>query len=113
MSQEIVSYAYKTKLGNPVAKSILALLADQVGWDGFGCVDIRSIHEDAEVSERTIECHVQAFEKIGLLERGQWRDPGNRLNVTVQFSLLKLGNDLRKEFAGAFSKAQAKESPAA
>ena len=115
MSQEIVCSAYKTRLGNPVAKTILALVADQVGWDGFGGLYIRSIHEEAEVSERAVECHLQAFEEIGLLKREQWRNPaeGNRLNVTVQFSLLKLGTDLRKEFAAALERAQAKASPVA
>jgi len=114
MSAEIMSSAYKTKLGNSAAKSIVALLANQVNADGYGWPTIRLLHERLEVSARTVQRHIQVFEEIGLLGRKERRHPltGERLNDAFQFSLEKLGTDLSMEFAVAFSKAQAKVSPA-
>jgi DNA-binding transcriptional regulator YhcF (GntR family) len=114
VSDKITSGAYETKLGNPVAKSILALVANQVNAVGYGWPSIRLLHERLEVSARTVQRHIQVFEVIGMLEREERRDPltGKRLNDAFQLSLEKLGTDLSKEFAAAFSKVQAKVSPA-
>jgi DNA-binding transcriptional ArsR family regulator len=74
-NDKIISDAYTTTLGNPVAKSILALLACQVNAKGYGWPSIRFIHERIEVSARTVQRHIQVFEEIGLLERKKRRQP--------------------------------------
>ena len=115
LNDKISSGAYKTTLGNPVAKSILVVLASQVNADGYGWPSIRFIHERVEASARTVQRHIQVFEEIGLLERKKRRQPitSERLNDAFQLSLEMLGTDLSEEFSAALERAQGKVSPAA
>lgn len=110
MSTEITPNAYRTKLGNLPAKSVLGLLADQVNADGYGWPSVEYIADRTEINLRTVLRVVQVFVAIGLVEkvdRGRHRTPGMQLNLTL------LGSDLRKQFADAYAIAQRKRGKAA
>jgi pyocin large subunit-like protein len=71
MSHKITPGAYKTKLGNATAKSILAMLGNVVNADGFGWPSVRYIAKGVEVNPRTVQRIIQVFVDIGLIERRQ------------------------------------------
>lgn len=107
MSHEIVPKAYKTRLGNLAAKSVFALIADQVNAEGFGWPSIDFIAKGTEVNERTVRRMIQVFAEMKLLSRV---DRGRKCTPGIQLNMDLLGLDLRKEFADYFLNAQGKTS---
>lgn len=96
MSHEWIKPAYETRLGNPIAKSVLVLLADQVNGEGFGWPSMDFIVKLTEQNARTVRRVIQIFIRLELVmkvSRGPKRTPGMQLNLAL------LGTDLRAEFA--------------
>jgi hypothetical protein len=105
VAHQVVTPAYRTKLGNLPAKSILALLANDVNADGFGYPSIERMVRNTEVSRRTVFNVIRVFVKIGLIAK---IDRGPRRCFGTQLALDKLGTDLRKEFKAAYTEVQKK-----
>ena len=81
MSVDVTPLAYKTKLGNPTAKSVLVLLSDCANDEGYGWPSVERIAEKTEIAARTVMRILQVFVDIGLIEkqdRGKHRTPGLR-----------------------------------
>lgn len=106
MSHEITPPAYRTRLGNPTAKSILALIADQVNVEGYGYPSVHYIAEKTEINLRTVLRVIQVFVEIGLLAKV---DRGPKKCFGIQLEVSKLGQDLREEFGAAYVRAQRKD----
>jgi hypothetical protein len=99
--------AYSTRLANPTAKAILALIADQVNGEGYGWPSVDFIVNNTELNKRTVLRVIQVFIEIELLikiDRGPRRTPGIQLNTAL------LGANLRARFAEQFRLAQGKTS---
>lgn len=109
MSHEVTPIAYKTRLGNLPAKSVLALLADKVNDDGYGWPSLEYIADRTEINLRTVMRVVQVFEAIGLIVKV---DRGPKRCFGMQLVMEKLGADLRVEFRSAYAAAQSKPGTA-
>jgi len=107
MSFEVKPDAYKTKLGNPTAKNVLALIADQVNVDGLGWPSVEYIADRTEVNLRTVLRMIQVFTEIRLIKKTRTERFGKTVPA-LQVNLARLGTDLRAEFATAYAKAQSK-----
>jgi hypothetical protein len=108
MSFEVKPDAYKTKLGNPTAKNVLALIADQVNADGLGWPSMEYIADRTEVNLRTVLRMVQVFAAIGLLTKTRATRFGKSIPA-LQMNMEMLGTDLRDRFAAAYEIAQKKK----
>jgi hypothetical protein len=103
MSFDVTHIAYKTKLGNLPAKSILVLLADMSDPKGYSFPGVDYIADRTEINARTVHRVFQVFVAIELLEKvplGKHKSPGLQLNLAM------LGQDLRERFAQAYAAAQ-------
>lgn len=110
MSNDVTPEAYKTRLGNLPAKSVLALLADVSSDDGYGWPTVERIAWKTEIQKRTVMRVIQVFVEIGLVtkvDRGR-NEQGKRKNFGIQLAMEKLGTDLRAEFAEAYRAVQRK-----
>ncbi|HVW78526.1 MAG TPA: hypothetical protein VHB45_13000 [Alloacidobacterium sp.] len=107
MSWENLRDAYRTKLENPTAKSVLVLIVDEANAEGLALAGISRIAELTEVSERTVTRLVQVFVSIGLLERSEVWFKG-RLRPALKVNLAMLGGDLAAVFDAAYTAAQSK-----
>jgi DNA-binding MarR family transcriptional regulator len=67
MSIKYMSLAFKTRVGNPLAKLIFLKLADHANDDGICWPSIRRIAEDAECDERTVRRRLRHLEELGLV----------------------------------------------
>lgn len=105
MAHQVLTPAYKTKLGNLPAKSILVSLANDVNVEGFGFPSIERIALNTEVSRRTVFNVIRVFVKIGLIAK---IDRGPHRCFGTQLALDKLGTDLSKEFKAAYAEVQKK-----
>jgi hypothetical protein len=106
MSVDVTPLAYKTRLGNLTAKSVLVLLADCANDDGYGWPSEEKIADKTEIRMRTVKRILQVFVAIGLIariDRGKHKTPG------LQLAIEKLGTDLAAQFAAAYRSAQSKE----
>jgi hypothetical protein len=108
MSLELKPDAYKTKLGNPTAKNVLALIADQVNNEGLGWPSMEYIADRTEVNLRTVLRMVQVFAAIGLLTKTRMLRYGKEIPA-LQVNMALLGTDLREQFAAAYETAQKKK----
>jgi hypothetical protein len=112
VSSENYSPAYKTRLGNLAAKSVLVLLVDQANVDGLGWPSIDYIADRTEIKKRTVLRILQVFAAMGLIVRlpvvrfGK-KIPGYQLDMT------KLGMDLADAFSRSYAEAQKKKPDAA
>jgi hypothetical protein len=105
VSHDVTPAAYRTRLGNSTAKSVLALLADEANSDGYGWPGVERIAAHTEVELRTVRRVVQVFGQIGLItkvSRGKKHSFGIQLNMDI------LGTDLHIEFGRAYCEAQGK-----
>jgi hypothetical protein len=109
VSHDITTPAYRTRLGNLAAKSVLILLADSSNPEGYGWPSIAHIVKYVEINKRTVLRVIACFQKIGLLTKV---DRGASKNAGFQLSVEKLGTDLSAEYARAFAAAQQKPIPA-
>jgi hypothetical protein len=107
VSHEWIKPAYETRLGNPIAKGVLALIADQMNGEGYGWPSIDFIVRLTEQNKRTVLRVIQVFIEIGLIikiDRGPRRTPGIQLNTEL------LGANLVERYAEQFRLAQGKTS---
>jgi hypothetical protein len=88
--------AYKTRLGNLTAKSVLVLLADQVNAEGFGWPSIDFIVKGTEINKRTVLRVIQIFGEINLLTKVH---RGPKRTLGIQLNLERLGSDLSSEYS--------------
>ncbi|MDR3741616.1 MAG: hypothetical protein P4L40_21565 [Terracidiphilus sp.] len=107
MSWENVKDAYRTRLGNPAAKEVLALVVDEANAEGLAFVGLDRVVYLTEVKKRTVQRVLQVFEVIGLVSRTEAMLKG-RVLPAFQVDLVKLGSDLRQPYAEAYSVAQKK-----
>jgi hypothetical protein len=91
--------AYRTRLGNLTAKSVLVLIADQVNAEGFGWPSVDFIVKGTEINKRTVLRVIQIFAEINLLAK---IDRGRKLTPGIQLNVERLGLDLSAEFADRF-----------
>lgn len=113
MSSENYAPAWRTKLGNLTAKSVLVHLADEAdATDGVAFSRLERIAELTEVKKRTVLRILSVFEAIGLLQRTEAMLHG-KMRPALQLNLAMLGGDLRAEFAAAYQGAMGKEAPPA
>jgi hypothetical protein len=107
MSWENVKEAYRTRLGNPAAKELLALVIDEANADGLAFVGLDRLVFLTELKKRTVFRVLQVFELIGLVSRTEALLKGHLLPA-FQVDLEKLGGDLRQPYAVAYSSVQKK-----
>lgn len=106
MSNAVVTPAYKTRLGNPTAKAVLALLADKANDDGFAFPSTRHIAGQTELSERQVQRIIQVFGKMGLVAK--YRAQNQQYDHYFIINLSMLGRDLSDLFTVHFDEAQGK-----
>jgi hypothetical protein len=97
MAVALTVAAYKTKLGNPVAKAVLVLLADAANNVGYCWPSTSYISEMTEVAVETVRRCVKAFAAIGLVER--LTVEGKVYDKAFQINLDMLGTDLDEAYA--------------
>lgn len=69
MSLRLIVWARSQRLGDPMAKSVLAALAERAG-DDFTCYpSVRRICEDTDISERTVREKIGKLIDLGLVKR--------------------------------------------
>lgn len=107
MSWENQRDAWRTKLANPTAKSVLVNIVDEANAEGLALAGLTRIAELTEVSERTVKRLVQVFVGIGLLERSYTFFKG-RMRPALQVNLAMLGTDLSAIFDAHYTAAQGK-----
>ncbi len=67
MSMELMVRAMKIKVGNPLRKLVLVKLADNASDQGECWPSVGYIAEQCEISERSVQKHIQCLAKDGLL----------------------------------------------
>ncbi len=106
MSNDVQPIAWKTKLGNSPAKTVLVMLAEVANSAGFGFPSVPTVCDRTELSERQVLRVLQCFQQIGLIVKTKGIE--GRYKYGFQITMSMLGMDLRKEFHDAFMKAQGK-----
>jgi hypothetical protein len=101
---EVSTPAWKTVLGNAMAKSVLAKMADHVNPGGVGFPSLETIAAATEINIRTVMRIVQVFRVMGLFTR---IDRG-RKKPAWQIDLTMLERDLSREFAETYAQLQGK-----
>jgi len=107
MSWENLKDAYRTRLGNPTAKEVLALVVDEANAEGLAFVGLDRIVYLTEVKKRTVLRVLQVFELIGLVNQTEALLKGE-LRSAFQVDLGKLNSDLREAYAVAYTGVQGK-----
>jgi len=111
MSHELVTPAWKTKVGHAAAKSLLVLLADSSNAEGWGFPLLKKLREETELSPRQIQRILQIFQAIGLLAIEQRRvvppKPGEKEDRRKRFYVFTLnrallGTDISSQFKACF-----------
>lgn len=69
MSMELMTKAFKVKVGNPLRKLILIKLADNASDLGECWPSFRHIAEQCEISRRSVISHIDALCEVGLLRK--------------------------------------------
>lgn len=112
MSFDVISAAYRTKLGNIPAKSVLVMLADAGGHEGTCFPSTGYIADRTEIQRRTVYRIIQVFQSLGLLSpevipasKRHPEMPGFRINLEM------LGLDLSGDFGSLYDRARSKECP--
>jgi Helix-turn-helix domain len=108
VSHDVTSPAYKTKLGNPTAKSVLVVLADAANPEGFGWPSVSYMAAQTELSERQVMRIIQVFQEIQLIEKL----PGcaGKYKYAFQINMKMLGSDLSSQFGDRFQYAHGQKS---
>lgn len=107
MSWENLRDAYRTRLGNLTAKSVLVLIVDEANAEGLAIVGIDRVASLTEVNQRTALRMMQVFGEIDLVTRTKAVLKG-KVRPAYQVNLAKLGLDLRDQFAAAYAQAGGK-----
>lgn len=107
MSQDLHRPAYMTRLGNVPAKSILALIADQVNVEGLGWPSVDYIVRMTETERRTVLRVLEVFAAIDLVRPAEVMR-GTKRVAALQINLAKLGTDLTEEYLGEYARTQGK-----
>ncbi|WP_406876375.1 helix-turn-helix domain-containing protein [Serratia marcescens] len=83
MSMELMVRAMKIKVGNPLRKLVLLKLADNASDQGECWPSVPYIAEQCEISERSVQNHIQQLVKDGLvrIEKRLAENGLNRSNV--------------------------------
>lgn len=83
MSMELMVRAMKMKVGNPLRKLVLLKLADNASDQGECWPSVPYIAEQCEISERSVQNHIQQLVKDGLvrIEKRLAENGLNRSNV--------------------------------
>lgn len=108
MSWENLKDAYRTRLGNLTAKSVLVLIVDEANAEGLAFVGLDRVATLTEINKRTALRIVQVFGEIDLVTRTEAWLKGKRMPA-FQVNLTKLGLDLCSAFAVAYAGAQRKK----
>ncbi len=108
LSNDITPDAWKTKLGNSPAKTVLVKISEVANESGFGWPSLAHICDRTELSNRQVQRVLQVFEEIGLIARTKTTLQSGKVVPAMQIALELLGKDLRVEFRAAFLRAQSK-----
>ena len=87
MSMELMVRAMKIKVGNPLRKLVLLKLADNASDQGECWPSVPYIAEQCEISERSVQNHIQQLVKDGLV-RIEERKAENGLNRSNVYHLV-------------------------
>lgn len=80
MSTKAIAWAWDQKTGSPAAKVVLVALAEHVAMDSWqGFPSVKRLADYCEISQRTVQRHLQDLEDLGLIERSpRFRENGSR-----------------------------------
>lgn len=99
MSHELVGILSRKQCGGAIRKHLLKTLADRANNDGTGIFcSVKTLARDAEVAERTVQNHLRAFEREGLL-RNMGRRPckhGYTINYRISLRAVHALNDIKR-----------------
>jgi hypothetical protein len=93
MSWENLKDAYRTRLGNLTAKSVLVLIVDEANAEGLAFVGLDRVATLTEINKRTTLRMIQIFGVIDLVNRTEASLKGKVLPA-FQVNLTRLGLDL-------------------
>ncbi|MNG58144.1 hypothetical protein D3C79_162670 [compost metagenome] len=110
MSMELMVRAMKMKVGNPLRKLVLLKLADNASDQGECWPSVPYIAEQCEISERSVQNHIQQLVKDGLV-RIEKRLADNGLNRSNVYRITLSGSGANAAPYGA-NPAPRGESPA-
>ncbi|AHY06722.1 helix-turn-helix domain-containing protein [Serratia plymuthica] len=110
MSMELMVRAMKIKVGNPLRKLVLLKLADNASDQGECWPSVPYIAEQCEISERSVQNHIQQLVKDGLV-RIEKRLADNGLNRSNVYRITLSGSGANAAPYGA-NPAPRGESPA-
>lgn len=110
MSMELMVRAMKIKVGNPLRKLVLLKLADNASDQGECWPSVPYIAEQCEISERSVQNHIQQLVKDGLV-RIEKRLADNGLNRSNVYHITLAGSGANDAPYGA-APAPRGESPA-
>lgn len=110
MSMEMMVRAMKIKVGNPLRKLVLLKLADNASDQGECWPSVPYIAEQCEISERSVQNHIQQLVKDGLV-RIEKRLAENGLNRSNVYHITLSGSGANPAPYGAAT-APGGESPA-
>lgn len=102
MSWENLKDAYRTRLGNLTAKSVLVLIVDEANAEGMAFAGLDRVSALTEVNKRTTLRIIQVFGEIDLVNRTEATLKG-RMVPAFQVNLAKLGLDLSAPFREAYA----------
>jgi hypothetical protein len=101
VSWENLKDAYRTRLGNLTAKSVLVLIVDEANAEGLAFVGLDRVATLTEINKRTTLRMIQVFGAIDLVNRTEATLKG-KLMPAFQVNLTRLGLDLAAEFGAAY-----------
>ncbi len=90
MSWENLKDAYRTRLGNLTAKSVLVLIVDEANAEGLAFVGLDRVATLTEINKRTTLRMIQVFGAIDLVNRTEATLKG-KLMPAFQVNLTRLG----------------------
>lgn len=77
MSWEVELWVKRQKTGNPVLKAVLLSIGNWIDpQNNWQVVSIRRLADETEVSERTVQRHINTLIELGFLEREERQRPG-------------------------------------
>ena len=86
MSMILTARALQIKTGNPLRKLVLVKLADNANDQGESWPSVTYIAEQCEISERSVQNHINALVEMGLV-RVEFRKSANGLNQSNIYHL--------------------------
>lgn len=86
MSIQIMVQVGRVRFGNPTRKLIALFIADMANSEGFSWPSMAKMAAYAEVHPRSVQRHIRALEKMGLLVRSERKRPnGSTASNGYQF----------------------------